>query len=146
MTKVLAIAVLTLSVPAVAGLCKEAITGLPVPCIGTAAPSAAASTSGPVSDPGGTNVFLFNNAAGAITFNAPAGVAGYQRCYRNATTRTGAITIQMAASNTVDVNGVNGSSAGTLVSTGASGDSVCIVSDAANHWYAYIQMGSWTNN
>jgi len=104
------------------------------------------STSGPVSDPGGPSTFQYNNAAGALTFNAPAGVAGYQRCYRNSTTRTGVITIQMAASNTVDVDGSNGTSAGTLVSGGALGDAVCIVSDATNHWYAYIQKGTWTNN
>lgn len=102
------------------------------------------STSGPVADPGGTSVVQFNNAAGALTFNAPAGVAGYQRCYRNATGKSGAITVQMAASNTVDLDGVNGSAAGTLVSGGALGDAVCIVSDATNHWYAYVQKGTWT--
>ena len=104
------------------------------------------STSGPVADPGGVNYYQINNAAGALTFNAPAGVAGYQRCYRNATGKSGAITIQMAASNTVDVGGTNGSSAGTLVSGGAAGDSLCIVGDVANHWYAYKQSGAWTNN
>jgi hypothetical protein len=103
-------------------------------------------TSSPQSDPGGASAYLFNNGSGAMTFNAPAGVAGLQRCYRNATGKSGAITIQMAASNTLDVSGANGSSAGTLVSGGALGDSACIVSDATNHWYAYIQKGTWTNN
>lgn len=104
------------------------------------------STTGAVTDPGGAAAVQFNNAAGALTFNAPAGVAGVQRCYRNAATRTGVITIQMATSNTVDVDGANGTSAGTLVSGGALGDAVCIVSDAVNHWYGYVQKGTWTNN
>jgi hypothetical protein len=102
------------------------------------------STSGAVTDPGNASDYQFNNASGALTFNAPVGVAGLQRCYRNATGKSGVITIQMAASNTVDLNGVNSSSAGTLVSTGALGDAACIVSDAANHWYAYVQKGSWS--
>lgn len=104
------------------------------------------STSGPVADTGVPYSFQFNNASGALTFNAPSGVAGYQRCYKNATGKSGAITVQMATSNTVDVGGTNGSSAGTLVSSGAAGDALCMVSDATNHWYAYISSGSWTNN
>ncbi len=104
------------------------------------------STSGAVADPGNSSDYQFNNASGALTFNAPAGIAGLQRCYRNATGKSGAITIQMATSNTVDLAGANGSSAGTLVSGGALGDAVCIVSDAANHWYAFVQTGTWTNN
>lgn len=102
------------------------------------------STSGPVADPGNSSDYQFNNAAGALTFNAPAGVAGLQRCYRNATGKSGVITVQMATSNTVDFQGTNGSSAGTLLSGGALGDAVCIVSDVANHWYAYVQSGSWS--
>jgi hypothetical protein len=103
--------------------------------------------SGPVSDPGGANDYLYNNAAGALTFNLPAGVAGYQRCYRNATGKSGAITVAVSASNTIDLNGSNGTtSTGTLVSAGSAGDAVCLVSDTTNHWYAYVQKGTWTNN
>ena len=109
-------------------------------------PSVLTSTSGAVADPGGSSAYQFNNGTGALTFNAPDGVAGIQRCYRNATTRTGVITVQMAASNTVDINGANGSSAGTLVSGGALGDAVCIVSDAAHHWYGFVEKGTWANN
>jgi len=104
------------------------------------------SSSGAVADPGNSADYQFNNASGALTFNAPDGVAGFQRCYRNATGKSGAITIQMAASNTVDLNGVNGTTAGYLLSTGALGDSMCIVSDAAHHWYAYQEHGTWSNN
>ena len=105
------------------------------------------STSGPVADPGGPSAYLYNNASGAITYNLPAGVAGYQRCYRNATGKSGSITVAVATSNSIDLNGLNGTtSTGTLVSGGALGDAVCLVSDTTNHWYAYVQKGSWTNN
>lgn len=115
-------------------------------------PNAVTSTSGPVTDPGDTFDFQYNNAAGALTFNAPAGVLGLERCYKNATGKSGVITVQMAASNTVDVTGsvggggVNGSVAGTIVSGGALADEVCINSDTANHWYGHVVSGTWTNN
>lgn len=109
-------------------------------------PGVTTSTSGPVTDPGDTFDFQYNNASGALTFNAPAGVQGLERCYRNATGKSGVITVQMATSNTVDLNGANGSSAGTLVSGGALGDGICINSDTTNHWYANVTSGTWTNN
>jgi hypothetical protein len=118
---------------------KIATTGFVIPGVLT-------STSGPVSDPGDTFDFQYNNAAGALTFNAPAGVQNLQRCYKNATGKSGVITIQMAASNTVDIAGANGSAAGTLVSGGALADEVCINSDTANHWYGHVVSGTWTNN
>lgn len=110
-------------------------------------PGVTISTSGPVADPGGSSAYLYNNAAGALTFNLPDGVVGFQRCYRNATGKSGAITIAVTTSNAIDYNGANGTTTtGTLVSGGALGDAVCLVADAAHHWYAYVQRGSWTNN
>jgi len=105
------------------------------------------STSGPVSDPGGNYYFMYNNASGALTYNLPAGTGLQQRCYRNATGKSGVITIAVTTSNAIDYNGANGTTTtGTLVSGGALGDAVCLVSDASNHWYAYVQKGTWTNN
>lgn len=105
------------------------------------------STSGPVTDPGGSSNFQLNNAAGALTFNLAVGVAGYQRCYRNATGKSGVITIAVTTSNAIDLNGTNGTTTtGTLVSGGAAGDSVCLWSDSSNHWYAQVGKGTWTNN
>jgi hypothetical protein len=105
------------------------------------------STSGPVSDPGGASYYQYNNASGALTFTLPAGVAGMQRCYRNATGKSGVITIGVITSNTIDLAGVNGTTTtGTLVSGGALGDEACLRSDAANHWMADTPKGSWTNN
>jgi hypothetical protein len=103
-------------------------------------------TSGSNSDPGGASYYQFCNYTSGCTFTAPAGVAGLQRCYRNSTGVTAVLTVQMAASNTVDLNGGNGSSGGYLASSGALGDSVCIVSDSTNHWYAYAGGGTWTNH
>lgn len=111
-------------------------------CSGTATIATTVS----IPDPGGLIAYLFNPAA-ALTFPLPPGLPGMQRCYRNATGGTGAITVAVAASNTIDLAGSNGTSGtGTLVSGGAGGDNVCLFSDAANHWYASVQKGTWTNN
>lgn len=113
----------------------------------TCRPGVLTSTSGPVADPGGSSAFQFNNASGALTFNLAAGVTGYQRCYRNATGKSGSITVAVTTSNAIDLNGANGTSGtGTLVSGGALGDAVCLESDVANHWYATASSGTWTNN
>ncbi len=93
--------------------------------------------------------FFFNNAAGAMTFNLPAittATVGNQYCFRNYTARTGAITLQLPAATSVDVDGVNGTAAGTLVSGGALGDSACVVAVAVGQYMAYIGTGVWTNN
>jgi hypothetical protein len=101
-------------------------------------------TSGPVADPGGISYVLENNSTGAITFNLPAGTPGLQRCYRNFTGRKGSMTISAPAGNTIDFQGVNGTT-GQLISTGALGEYVCLVSDAANHWEVWGVEGSWLN-
>lgn len=129
-----------------AGAAGGSLTGT-YPNPGVAPPSTTISTSGPVADPGGSSAYQFNNASGVLTFNLAAGVAGYQRCYRNATGKSGAITIAVTTSNSIDLSGVNGTTTtGTLVSGGALGDSVCLVSDTANHWYAFASSGVWVNN
>lgn len=93
--------------------------------------------------------FFFNNAAGAMTFTLPAITAatiGNQYCFRNYVGKSGAITIQLPAATSVDVDGVNGTAAGTLVSGGALGDSACVVAVAVGQYMAYIGTGVWTNN
>jgi fibronectin-binding autotransporter adhesin len=100
---------------------------------------------GPVSDPGGPYDYLFNNSGGALTFNLPAAVAGMQRCYGNSVGTTGAITITAASGNTIALLGANSAAAGSLTSGGAAGDGLCLASDAANHWMAYPESGTWSN-
>jgi hypothetical protein len=103
-------------------------------------------TSGPVSDPGGNSYLLYNNSMGAITFNLPSGAQGVQRCYRNSTGNSGVLTIAVSSGNAIDLNGVNGTTGtGTLVSSGALGDYICLVADATNHWSAWGEQGSWIN-
>lgn len=94
------------------------------------------------------SIFYINNSGGNCQFNLLAGTTGkFQRCFRNATGNSGIITIAVATSNSIDVNGTNGTtSSGTLVSGGALGDSVCVVDDGSNHWYAFVQNGAWANN
>lgn len=104
------------------------------------------STTGPVIDPGGAIGYQFNGASGALTFNAPVAVAGMRRCYRNATGKSGAITVQLASTDKADLAGSNGSTGGTIVSGGALADEICLTSDVANHWYARGSSGTWTSN
>jgi hypothetical protein len=93
--------------------------------------------------------FYLNNASGAVTYNLPAitsAMVNAQFCFRNAVTRSGAVTIQLPAATFMDNFGANGSAAGTLVSTGALADSVCVVAVSTTQYIAYIGLGNWTNN
>jgi len=71
---------------------------------------------------------------------------GLQLCFRNSVTRTGAITLTAPASTYFDVSGAVGSAAGTLVSGGALGDAACVVAVDTTHYYAFVGVGTWTNN
>ena len=113
---------------------------------GVIVPLAIATTS-PIS-PAATGFYL-NNGSGAITYNLPAittATVGLQMCFRNAVTKTGVITLTAPASTYIDVNGANGSAAGTLVSGGAAGDSACVVAVSTTQYMAFTGGGSWTNN
>jgi hypothetical protein len=105
------------------------------------------STSSPVTPSGGG--FYLNNSAGNIVYNLPSittATVGRQYCFRNYTTRTGTITLQLPASTYADVDGANGSAAGTLVSGGSAGDSACVVAASTTQYIAYIGVGAWVNN
>ena len=101
-------------------------------------------TSGPVTDPGGWNLYQYNNSSGALTFNMPTGVAGLQRHYRNDTGKTGAITLQLGGSDVADLNGTATTAGGALASAGAAGDDIDLISDRANHWYSNVVKGTWS--
>jgi len=102
------------------------------------------SGAGPVADPGGNDYYLFNNY-GTLTFDVPVGsVIGMQRIYANYSGISSVITLQLPASNVCALYGTNGSAAGTLVSSGASGDAVGLVCDLSNHWTAFVISGSWS--
>jgi len=105
------------------------------------------STSGPVSAV--ATGFYINNASGALTYTLPvitSANVGLQLCFRNAVTRTGAITLTAPASTYIDVAGAVGSAAGNLVSGGALGDAACVVAIDTTHYYAYVGNGTWTGS
>lgn len=106
------------------------------------------STSGPVAISAAG--YYLNNAAGALTYTLPTvvtGTIGKTYCFRNAVTKTGAITLTAPASTTIDYFGLNGSAAGTLVSSGAAGDAVCLIAQTTTQYVAWFPgFGSWTNN
>lgn len=98
------------------------------------------STSSPVTVSGNV-AFYFNNSTGAMTYNLPtitSGTVGAQYCFRNAVTKTGAITLKAPSSTYIDVSGTNGTAAGTLVSSGAAGDSACVVAVSTTQYAAYV--------
>jgi len=107
----------------------------------------AIATSSPIS-PAATGFYL-NNNAGAVTYNLPAITAatvGLQMCFRQAVGKSGAITLQLPASTSMDIDGANGTAAGTLVSGGALGDAACVVGQAVGQYVGYVGKGTWTNN
>lgn len=108
-------------------------------------------TSGPVVEPYYIfKGFLINSASGALTFDLPAtntSFAGLERCYRQDTGKTGVITVAVHSSDTIDLNGVAGTtSTGTITSGGALGDQICLISNAAHYWYVTSTHGTWTNH
>ena len=92
--------------------------------------------------------FYYNNSAGAMTFNLPAitsATVGLQLCFRNAATRTGALTLRAPSATYIDLNGATGAAAGALVSAGALGDAACVVAVSTTLYAAYPGSGTWTN-
>jgi hypothetical protein len=107
-------------------------------------------TSGPVTV-ATTSGYDWNNSSGALTYNLPTitsamVTAGYSRCFGNLYSRSGAITLQAPASTYIALYGEVKSAAGTLVSSGALGDSVCVVAVDTTHYQATGVAGNWTNN
>jgi hypothetical protein len=94
--------------------------------------------------------YWLNNTASVWTANLPAvtsATVGSQYCVGNAAARASAVTIQLPASTYMYYQGVIGSSAGTLVSSGAAGDLVCVVAIDTTHYQALgAGNGTWTNH
>jgi hypothetical protein len=108
------------------------------------------STSGPVTV-AATSGRYYNNASGALTYNLPAITAGMvtasaQFCFSEYVGKSGAITLQAPASTYIFVLGVNGTVAGTLVSSGVLGDSACVAVVDTTHYEAALGPGVWVNN
>jgi hypothetical protein len=105
-----------------------------------------ASTSSPVTVAAGA---YWNNSSGAMTFNLPtitSGTVGMKFCFQNDDTRTGAITVTAPTSTKISLNGATNSTPGTVVSTGALGDSVCVIAYSTTLYKAFTGSGTWSNN
>ncbi len=112
---------------------------LPVPVV--------ISTSSPVTV--GRTAFYVCDVAGGCTYNLPAitaANAGMQVCVWNKAGRSGAITFQLPAATQMDVDGVLGTAAATLVSGGALGDAACVVAQEVGVYKGFANAGDWTNN
>lgn len=109
--------------------------------------SVGSSTSGPCAPNACLGEYLINNATATTTFTLPTADAGRQYCVRNATGKTNSIVIQTSGSGQfIDNQGTNTTSGGNITSSGAAGDSVCVVAGSSTQWYSMIQSGSWGTN
>ena len=97
----------------------------------------------------GTSLTYFFNHYGTpgtgVSYTLPTAAIYITKCFREYTGNTGAITIQTsAAGQYIDVAGVNTASGGYVISSGALGDSACVVAIDTTHWMLYVSSGPWT--
>lgn len=92
--------------------------------------------------------YYWNNTASAFNWVLDTPVAGKQYCFGNYQARTGVLTITSTTGVTIYYKGVAGTvTTGTLVSTGAAGDIICMEgTDATTYQVIGTGNGSWTNN
>ncbi len=95
----------------------------------------------------GMTGFYWNNSGSTFTWNLDAPTAGKQYCFGNYSGQTGALIIASANGIFIVYEGVNGAATnGTLVSSGAKGDFICLVGVDSTHYAAAgAGYGSWTN-
>jgi hypothetical protein len=102
----------------------------------------------------GTNASYYNKdatAGAAVTYTLPAPAAGKQFCIKNSHNGTAADTgvLEFLVANTgTDSIIFNGSKSvsGNITSSGAPGDSACVVGISSTQWEAYTSVGTWTLN
>lgn len=102
----------------------------------------------------GVSAYYYNQhatAATAVTYTLPTAVAGTQFCFKNSNNGTaadtGALKIQSAATGQkILYNGSASVSGGYVISSGAAGDSACVVGISTTQWEFYPSVGSWTLN
>jgi hypothetical protein len=96
----------------------------------------------------GLTGFYWNDSSAAFTWDLNAPVAGVQYCFGNYAGQTGVLTITSTSGVYIVYKGVNGTvSTGTLVSSGAAGDFICVVGVDSTHYAAAgAGYGTWTNN
>jgi hypothetical protein len=97
------------------------------------------------------NGWNWNNSTGNITYNLPTitttmANTAYRKCFANYPTRVGQITLQLPASTSAARDGSNGSVAGTVVSSGALGDGICVQAVTVGQYAIFPFAGVWSNN
>jgi hypothetical protein len=115
------------------------------------APTANINTgAGPVTVTTGGN--YFQNYAGGVTYNLPIISTAMlsngqgQFCFANYYDKAQVLTLKNPSATYIDRRGVVGTAAGTLVSGGALGDTVCLVPVAVGLYQVISDYGTWTNN
>lgn len=110
-------------------------------------------TTGATANLGGTynSGYTINQEATAgtgVTYTLPATVKGKQYCVKNGdvtgTARTGVLTVAVAASSYLHLNGARGTISSNITSGGAAGDAACFVAIDATNWEVYVNVGTWT--
>jgi hypothetical protein len=110
-------------------------------------------TTGASSTITGTNTLNYNQeatAATAVTYTLPAPTAGQQHCVKNSNNGsaadTGVLEILVANTGTQSLilNGAKSTAAGNITSSGAAGDSACVVGISTTQWEVYVSVGTWT--
>lgn len=99
--------------------------------------------------PSSGGFYFANLTAGNAAYVLPAiasGTVGMQLCIRNQVAKTGKLKLVAPASTYLDLYGVNGSAAGTLVSNGAAGDGMCLLAESTTQYVTFPGAGIWTNN
>ena len=96
----------------------------------------------------GTNGTYWNNTASAFNWQLDVPSAGKQYCFGNYQARSSALTITSTTGVTIYFKGVAGTTtSGTLVSSGAAGDFICLEgTDATTYMAIGAGYGTWTNN
>src|ERR1035437_2343266 len=88
----------------------------------------------------------FNAVAVAMAFVLPTPTNTLRVCVGNSTGVSNIVTFKAPASTYIDYLGINGSAAGTFVSTGLLGDYGCLYGMSGTNYKAFPVVGSWGNN
>ena len=82
-------------------------------------------------------------ATAAMTLTLPTAASGYSLCMYSGQGSTAIIQIAPASGDYIVVDGVRGTAATALASSGAAGDSICVISSGTDDWYVTSKVGTW---
>ena len=91
--------------------------------------------------------YTYNNNAtsgNATTYTLPAAKAGAGHCVRNIAGRTGALRLNVAGTEQIDLGSTASGAGGYITSGVANGNSICVIAASTDLWVGYVQSGIWT--